>query len=279
MSRKYIALFAIAFVMASTVFIHFKQYVAPEVLLGRVSRAGSATQVDITKLEEVYSLGFELNKQPAGTLNTYLPRYTQVDPSLAYEYLRRFGFSGPFEETDDAYFCHDEHGSLYVFKYGSEILFEPAPTSAKQNAPTIAEKEAIEKASAFIEEKGFLLNCEEVDVNNTGKTFEITFINRIGNIKNHAFTSRASLDMQGNILSFTYNSLFFDKLNSTRIKSMEEAFSELPAEEPAGGKVRLVSCELVYIFENSIVQPAYLFTGALENGDSFQAYVKAAVYE
>jgi len=59
---------------------------------------------------------------------------------------------------------------------------------------------------------------------------------------------------------------------------MREAFGELPAVK-AGDTVLLSGCQLVYVYEDSIVQPAYYFQGSASGDKTFECFVKAAVYK
>jgi hypothetical protein len=52
---------------------------------------------------------------------------------------------------------------------------------------------------------------------------------------------------------------------------------ELP-KPPPGETVQLRSGWLVYAYENSVVQPFYLFEGETQNGTGTEYFVKAAVY-
>jgi hypothetical protein len=124
----------------------------------------------------------------------------------------------------------------------------------------------------------FVLFYEEAQVHFDGETYRVLFINRLSNLKNYAFTNEVRLDINGRIVSLDYYTLQYDKVGGCRVKTMKEAFKELP-EPPPSETVLLNSCQLVYIYDDSIIQPAYYFLGeTLRESSSYECFVKAAVY-
>jgi hypothetical protein len=60
---------------------------------------------------------------------------------------------------------------------------------------------------------------------------------------------------------------------------MAEAFDLLPPLSPENEEtVWLQSCQMVYIYDESIIQPAYYFQGLATDDRAFECYVKAAVF-
>jgi len=236
-------------------------------------------QTESERLSEIYLLNFKLEKNVPGTINTYLPDYTEISFETARYYSALFNMTENEEESESYYAFHNEDESLYVDKYVEKLRYESAPMASTDNREPISEEEAIDKALEFISEKLLLLGYDECKVRFDGDFFVITFVGGLANIKNLAFCTNAVLDKDGDIISLDYFNMTYTKLGSCRIKSMSDAFLELPIDFPEDVKIPLTRCELVYIYDNSIVQPAYLFEGIYPGGQSFSANVKAAIFE
>jgi hypothetical protein len=56
---------------------------------------------------------------------------------------------------------------------------------------------------------------------------------------------------------------------------MTDAYYELPQEKYTTAQIK--NCELAYVYEDSIVQPAYIFSG-IADGEFFREVIRAAKY-
>jgi hypothetical protein len=229
-----------------------------------------------------YRYSFTLDKTPQGNINCYMLKYRADDYNLAVKYAERFIDINSYAENDLTYVFTGNDGTVTIDKEINQIHYGCSATEgAAADASTAAlgsDEAAIRTAADYIEKKLLLpLIYEEAQVHFDGETYKVNFINRINNLKNYAFSDLVTMDKTGRILTVDYYTIQYDKVGECHIKSMKEAFAELPAL----GKdetVVLTGCQLVYIYDDSIIQPAFYFQGSAENDQSFECYVKAAVY-
>ncbi len=281
MRKKYRFLIILALFISVSVFIDYAIPVNKGELALFALKKTEPT--DKKRLEEIYEVFFPMAKAPMGTVSMYLPKYRPNELNDAIYYFSLFGIdkqTHPIEpyitETEDFYTYTDSSQIISVNKLFNMLHFINKETF--EHTKEIAEKEAIDAAVKFIESKFLYLNYEEAEVSSDGNIYEILFINRIGNVKNYAFASSALVDKFGNVTEFKYYNLHYERLVGSKIKSMEEAFAELPVDFPNNTKIMLNRCNIVYVFENSIVQPAYLFEGKLSEGKTFKSFVSAAIF-
>ncbi|MCL2461396.1 MAG: hypothetical protein FWF44_01920 [Defluviitaleaceae bacterium] len=235
----------------------------------------------------VYRLSIATEKQPRGEIMSYVPRFSPVDRRTADSYAAMFGVSGAFSETGDAYEYTGPAGSLEVEKWLSAARYEGNPDAFTRDTPLASDEDAVSAAVAFAKSKRLRLSYEETKVKFDGSVYEISFIDRIGNLKNYAFPTDITLDSHGNVLSMDYFFIQYDKLKPCATISMADAFLCLPPVPDltgAGGTAPLPSvlidrAQLVYYYENSIVQPAYLFEGQAAGGKAYECFIKAAKYD
>ena len=169
----------------------------------------------------------------------------------------------------------------FVPVYGSENSIELTFQSDEKDSDKIiemSEEEAVKAAELFIAQKELPLNYSEVLIVSTDNKYEITFLSRIAGLNNYAHPTCITIDIYGNISALDYFIPEYEKLDSTHMITQREAFSSLPTEGFDGSKIDLKSCELVYFFADSIVQPAYLFKGEIAGGEDFECFIKASKY-
>lgn len=231
---------------------------------------------------DLYQVNFPLSRTSMGTVNTYLPIHTALSPELAAYYMGLFGFDlNLISETEYHFVAEGPIGIMTIDKYDSRIFFEASPQEASVATPSIESHEALKIAEEFIRGNFLFLNYEEAEVYYTDNLFDIRFIGRIGNIKSIAFNTRVVVDGSGNVIKLEYYNTTFEKYRPARIKTMEQAFYELPIDFPPQTRIVLDTASLVYIYENSLVQPAYIFKGQLWDGEKsyiFESSVKSAIF-
>lgn len=236
--------------------------------------------------ESRYYLRFTLSRHPAGSINCYVPKYGQTDETTVRLYASFFNMPENLRnEETDAFTYTDENGTLTVYKSLRQLTYTPRPwrnadlgaANLTGGAP-IGDREAIARAAAFMEEHMLYMAYEEARVFTNEDTYTVTFIDRIGNIKNYAFNNTVTLDRHGRVLQADYFFIQYERLGACKIKSMRDAFRALPDDLPEDTYVSLTNCELVYSYEDSIVQPVYFFEGEASGGRTFESFVKAAVY-
>lgn len=228
-----------------------------------------------------YRVQFALNRRSLGAVNCYLPQYQSVDVNALPFYAGVFGMPKDCEEAEDFYIFSGSEGTLTVDKHLQRLRYEASgsKTLSAENAPPYDDADIIGLASDFFEERFLLLLYEEARVDFDGSRYTVTFIDRIGNLKNYAFNSKIQLNQQGRVLQADYYFLKYERLNTCKIKSMRDAFGELPGDLPEDAFVNLDRCQLVYTYANSIIQPAYLFEGETSEGQAFSCWVNAAIYQ
>jgi len=226
--------------------------------------------------EDGYRISFPLENSPRGMINCYMLKYRPNIYDTAKKYAGLFIDIETFSEDERAYIFSGEQGSMLIDKEINQIHFEAALTEDK-DVLLNSDEQAIKIAADFIENHSLILIYEESQVRYDGYTYRVMFINRIGNLKNYAFSNKVTMDNYGRILTMDYYTTLYDKVGECRIKAMEEAFYELPALKD-DETVLLLSCQLVYIYDDSIIQPAYYFQGSANDEKTFEGFVKAAVF-
>ena len=138
---------------------------------------------------------------------------------------------------------------------------------------------AINIAINFVEEIGLEIDYEEVKVVNYDGMYNVKFVEYINGIPSASFNTNVDVDKYGNIVGVNYFYVDYEKISTVNTKSVEDACLGLPINYPENFEIGLYYCELVYIYKNSIIQPAYLFKGTTSGGKYFEYYVSASVYE
>ncbi len=254
--------------------------VKPGSIIGLAYRDNAEENV---MLGEIYDLKLELIKTSPGNINTFLPRYETTSNETISSFCQQFGFlpDEKAEEDQEKIIYESQGKSLTIFKNFGMLTVEYESPQEQPEAPTEIEgdKAAIEICKQFASDNMLYINYEEAKVTFNEEAYEVVFINRLSNIKNYGFTNSFTLDRFGNILKVRLYFFNYERLYYCKVMSMEAAYKRLPIDLPEGVKVELNKCQLVYYYENSIIQPAYLFEGQLNTGEDFSCFVKAAVYE
>lgn len=227
-------------------------------------------------IEKIYDANFILSKIPVGNMNHYLPLYIVRNSEDALYYSSAFDITQNFHETDEHYIYENNDEKLYIYKFGGLVNYKKDYQSDTNKV--ITDEDAIKLAQSFIEDKFLKLNFIETNITHKNKTIVVSFINHLANVENYSFITEVEMANDGTVIELDYYDIKFEKLTNTKIKPMYDAYYELPLDEQNSEFVDLKKCSLVYFFENSIVQPAYLFEGETISGDSFKCFIKASVY-
>lgn len=234
------------------------------------------SKTSFKRTDEAYKLSFIPSRSPSGAMNVYVPEYKITELEYAQYYASLFGMSDcQIVEDDDMYLLSSEGEELKIFLNIGLLEY----TSAKRVKTEVLldDDSAVNAAIEYLSLRSIYLGSEEVKVLHDANGYSITFVDRLGNLKNYAFPQRVELDECGNIKKIIYYFIDYKKIGTSKIKSMEDAYLELP-EFADGTVVDLQKGQLVYFYENSVVQAGYLFEGEIEQGKVFECYVKASVY-
>ena len=231
-------------------------------------------------VDDLYKLSFELSKNPSGIINTYIPRYGDVDLKTAETYARYLNILNLEEEEDNYFLFKDGNKKLYVDKTANYIKYKLDEMPIENNIlpKLLGDRDALRYAQEFIENNLLAFSYEEAIVEFDGNYYEVVFINTLGNLRNFGFSNSVKLDLYGNVVSMDYYYWNYERLHNARIKSERDAFYELPVYYGEDTEIFIQSCRLVYHYQNGILQPAYLFEGNMNDGKYFEAFVSASVY-
>jgi hypothetical protein len=118
----------------------------------------------------------------------------------------------------------------------------------------------------------------DVGVNEFPEYYEVVFSTRVSRFQNMAFPDRAYLDFCGNLIKMELREAEYENAYEIKIISPKEAYNKLPLPSPNQTEdfVTLERCELLYIYEDSLVQPVYCFEGKTQKGELFKTTVKAS---
>ena len=227
-------------------------------------------------LNKLYHTSFILEKTPSGNIVNYLPRFGMFDEEQAASIAELWGAETEYYESEYQYFFTDSDGILAVDKFGDRIEFIGESPPVRKDPPEIFDNVAAEYADIFMRNRLDFFEYEETVTSFDNGVFQVTFIERLGNLKNYAFPAVVRVDGKGNIYSAEYYFLSYDKLDSFPIKSEAEAYYDLPLD--IDSPVDLKKSTLVYCYRNSILQPCYLFEGEYADGRNFQTFVEATLY-
>lgn len=230
----------------------------------------------LDQLKEIYDVSFIMDKTPSGNIVNYLPRLGFSDTEQIQALSELWGATGEASESESQYSFSDADGVLTIDKFGDRIVFTSSSPPARRDPPIIDDDEAVMLADDFMKSRLSFFNYEETVTSFDDGVYEVLFIDRLGNLKNFGFPATVMIDGAGNIYSAEVYLLTYDKLDSFPIKSMVDAYYDLPLD--ADGPIDLKGCSLVYYYRSSILQPCYLFEGDYADGRSFKAFVAAAIY-
>lgn len=226
------------------------------------------------KRNEMYDVNFILDNKESFNINTYFINRNETTESELEYYSEMFGVTDNLVTEKDKYVFSSETATLEIMKNVNMVRYTNKVLKGK-NENKISRMDSVDIVNEFLNINNIQFNYEEIVVNYKDNKYEVNFLKELGNIKNFSFVNSAIVDQQGNILNIEYYFVKYKKLRNLKIKSMREAFFEMPLDFDDQFLVELEECELVYFYKDSIVQPAYLFTGATSDGKAFECFIKA----
>lgn len=287
MNKKiYYLLGTVFLILAASLFIDFS-YLGRKITNG-LYRLGLLNDFDEEAviqnkeaINDIYKTSFRFSQYQEDECATYIPQYDGNTAEQAVQYAELFDMpADKYIDDETAYIYKNENIELSVYKYINLLHYEN--TSAEKADPQkklASNQEAINAALEFLQNHGLSLKYSETVVNFENNTYMITFADKLSGIVNYAFPTSVTVDGAGEVVAMDYYYFSYERLSRCRLKTMKQAFYELPVDFSEGTKIDLNRCTLVYEYENSILQPAYLFEGELQGGGTFRCFVNAAVYK
>ena len=237
------------------------------------------TREQRARINVIYNPSFVFARSRVETTMTYLPIFEINGLSVAERFARDFEMPIDYlTETDISFVFHYNSRELTVYRYSNFIVYLIEQTERACSEKNISSEEAIRVGAQFMQARNLPLVYTEAVVNKYDGTLLITYVNMLSGLLNYAFPTVIEMDEVGNIISIAYYFFEFERLAQCRLKTMRQAFYELPTNFPEGTRIDLKRATLVYFLENSILQPAYLFEGEFEGGGTFRAFVNAAIF-
>jgi len=225
----------------------------------------------------IYNPSFQFPRSRVETAMTYIPIYEINDIYVAKRFS--LAFNMPFEsitETETAFIFKSCYRTLTIYKYINYVTYFSENIKSENEINFISHYEAKIIGAFFMQERNLPFTFSEVVVNEESGTFVITYVSYLSGLLNYAFPIIIKIDETGFVYSLEHYFFEFERLAQCGLKTMRQAFYELPTDFPPHTRIDLKRATLVYIFENSILQPAYLFEGEFECGETFRAFVNAA---
>jgi hypothetical protein len=232
------------------------------------------------KLNAIYDVNFIFDKSRGKSVGVYIPEYTRTDPDKAAQFADIFGLSGPAFDSGDNYVYGDGEESLLVDKYSGYIDYTLEQVMAE--AEPVDDEAVIAAVGDAVKKYGLGTDYDSVDIER-GDGYNVRLAGRVSGLPDYAFPCILRFDAGLNLTRIQRRFFGYERIAGADILTMKEAYRRLPTDYPQGTAINLDSCQLVYMFDDSVVQPAYLFKGEsfpAENpdGEPFRAFVKAAKY-
>ncbi|MCL2854398.1 MAG: hypothetical protein FWE21_02115 [Defluviitaleaceae bacterium] len=222
-----------------------------------------------------YQLDIRLHRNPLRQAAVYLPIYSITEKEDVKGFLGRFGMGcAEIFHYEDYFLAKCGLRTLRAFHFLD--LVEYTGVATEQGDP-IYQRKARSIAEDFARQNLFLQSPYNLEAVEHEKGFTITFFEDLGKIPNTAFPTVMEVDVFGNILFVSHFYFEYEELGRGDLLTPHAAMQALPQDHE--GKIRIKKYELVYAFENSILQPVYIFSGTYPNGSKFEAQVPAIRFD
>ncbi|MCL2354262.1 MAG: hypothetical protein FWC69_06520 [Defluviitaleaceae bacterium] len=219
---------------------------------------------------------YTLNQDALRQAGVYLPIYSITYEEDLGEFLSSFSMEHATITPSEDYFVAKYDGRLLrVYKNLDLIEFEQSPSSLSTDPfkPPITNNQALDIANHFIVAHSFLQQPFSTHISREAGIINITFTPLLGKIENQAFPTTITLDEAGNVLHFRHFYFEYEELARGDIITAHMALSYLPQDHIE--QITITGYHLAYVFEESILQPAYIFKGHYPDGSPFESQVSA----
>jgi len=221
---------------------------------------------------DFYESSLPLHRNDLRQAAVFLPVYSVTCDSDVERFAALFDMLGAQRFYADEYVrIYDDSRVLTVYNFLDMIEFEQ--TFASVDEGYISDEKAKEIARNFAKNHLHLNMPYDVEITRAGQEIEVALTEKLGKIPNHAFPTTITLDQNGNVTRLTHFYFEYEELARGDLLTPHAALSALPRLHE--GIARSNSYKLVYIFEQSILQPAYIFNGSFPCGTPFSQHVPA----
>ncbi len=233
----------------------------------------TAVSIGFLFINVIYAVNkTNISKNPK-KLNTYIIENSEVTVNSAMHFADIFNMKENFLEYDEYFLFYGEYNDkLKVYKYLNYIMYEN--DSKARNKPIDGNGDALNLALSFIDNLILFFAYDEAVVDFDGQFYNIKFISLLDNIKLYSFNNSITIDTMGNIVKMEYYYNKFKQLSNISLKTIDEALKSIPSNI----NIDTERIAIVYTYENSIVQPSYLFIGEDTTGNVCKYFISAAQF-
>lgn len=227
------------------------------------------------QVKSIYSTNKAL-KNDTFTTNIYYPELMEMDYLEFRNICNFFNLNTNFVETENFYKFENPKSNVYFyFKNG---LLQYKNVNRENKYKELSQNELIDLSQKYLDECMLPLNYVKCRISKENDNYRIMFINSLDGIDNYSFNNNILIDKYGNVLELNYYFVEFKKIDRKKTISMKECFYNLPTDIKSNMTFKISDIELVYIYENSIIQTAYRFDTRDENDNFYEIYVKNTIY-
>ena len=215
------------------------------------------------RYQNYYQSDIALNSNSLRQAAVYLPIYSITEEVDLQQFLENFNLEDAQIYNNEDYFKAELDGKiLRVYKFLDLIEYEA--NGNNQHAHEIISKEnATEIAKNFASNHFFMQQPFETKTTKNGDFFTITFTENLGKIPNKDFQSFVLIDFYGNITSAKHFYFEYEEIGRKDMLTPRQAAASLPQHNQP--KKSITNYEIAYIFQNSVLQPAYIFQIRCQN--------------
>ncbi len=231
-------------------------------------------------IKNIYAVNFG-NENQIKKANIYLATFSELTQKTADYYATAFGLPEEHYNDNDFFKYSDNSRTLKIYKQNNFITYTTTEIFNNEDKQKIDEEQAVDIAISFFENKLLKLVYKEILIGFDGHKYTVTFISNLGELSLYAFNNSVEMDLYGNILNMEYYFLTFSKYGSCIIRDLKDAEEEarqIIKDSGQGISFEEGRVKLVYAYENSVIQPMYLFEGLNMTGDYYQLLVNGALY-
>jgi len=227
---------------------------------------------------DYYYSDIPLHRNDLRQAAAFLPIYSITEKDDVARFLTSFALEEAILYEDDEYFLLRCEGGveLRIYRFLDKLVYSFEPQPSHENNQVSIEK-AEEIARNFVKRHLFLTGGFDTTATIYFDGYLISFFENLGKIPNKAFPTTVLVDGFGNVVAVEHFYFEYEELLRADLLTAAEAAAHLPRNRSGRGRINNV--ELVYVFADSILQPAYIFRGVYENGEGFVHVVNGLKFE